>query len=87
MPEAQVLAFPSPEQLRLQRALAQLRSAQALQADALAQFRHNIAALRNETARLNGSIHRWRDEVQTAHALTEKARTAVGDLQRTAARM
>ncbi|MBO1075394.1 hypothetical protein [Roseomonas marmotae] len=82
-----VLPFPRHDHDRLRLALRGLEAALAGQAEAMQEFRANLAALRQAASGLEGSVEDYRASLdQTATELRQARRSAL-ELQRLAGRM
>jgi ABC-type transporter Mla subunit MlaD len=82
-----LLAFPQQPEDRLRLALRRLEAALAEQAEAVAEFRSNLGALKEATSGLATQVNRYNDTLGQAAVQANHAHQAALRLERTADRM
>lgn len=82
-----LLVFPQVPEDRLRLALRRLEAALAEQAEAVAEFRNNLGALKEATSGLAVQVHRYNDTLDRTASKVQYAQQAARRLERTADRM
>lgn len=79
-----LLAFPQTPEDRLRLALRRLETALAAQASAVAEFRQNLATLRDATGGLATQVHNYQETLGRTAEQVQHAHAAARTLERTA---
>ncbi|PWC30787.1 hypothetical protein [Teichococcus aestuarii] len=84
---APLLAFPQTPEDRLRLALRKLETALSAQAHAVAEFRQNLAALRDATGGLATQVHSYQETLGRTAEKVQHAHAAARTLEKTAGKL